>query len=129
MLAGPDVPAGKYARDIFTNASKASGGISVDFSDKVLANLKSNEANVRAVLAKVQLGEADAGVVYSTDASIAANDVKVIQIPVQFNVIAQYPIATLKGAKNAAAAKAWVAFVLGPDGQAILAKYGFGKPQ
>jgi len=129
VLAGPEVPIGKYARDIFINASKAGSGISPDFSDRVLANLKSNEANVRAVLTKVQLGEADAGIVYSTDASVAANDVKVIQIPTQYNVIATYPIAALKGAKNASTARAWVVFILGADGQAILAKYGFGKPQ
>ena len=129
VLAGPEVPIGKYARDVFTNASQPGGGISADFSGKALANLKSNESNVRAVLAKVQLGEADAGVVYGTDASIARNDVKVVPIPTQYNVIAAYPIAMLTGAKNPVGARAWVAFVLGTDGQAILAKYGFGGPQ
>lgn len=128
VLAAPEVPVGKYARDIFANASKASGGISTDFSDKALANLKSNEANVRAVLTKVQLGEADAGIVYTTDAAIAANDVKLIEVPAQYNIIAQYPIATLKGSKNPSVAQAFVKFLLSSDGQAILAKFGFGKP-
>lgn len=128
VLAGPEVPVGKYAREILANASKANGGISTDFSDKVLANLKSNEANVRAVLSKVQLGEADAGIVYTTDAAIAANDVKLVEIPAAYNVIAQYPIAVTKSAKNSALAKAWIAFLTGPEGQAIMAKYGFGKP-
>ena len=127
VLAGPEVPIGKYAREIFANASKA-GGVAPDFEDKALANLKSNEANVRAVLAKVQLGEADAGVVYATDAAIAANDVTVIEVPAVFNVVAQYPIAALKQAKNAPGARAWVAFVTSAEGQAILAKYGFGRP-
>ncbi|MEO8539412.1 MAG: molybdate ABC transporter substrate-binding protein [bacterium] len=128
VLAAPEVPIGKYARDVFANASKTPGGVSADFSDKVLANVKSNEANVRAVLTKVQLGEADAGVVYTTDAAIALNDVKLVDIPSAYNIVAQYPIATTKASKNAALSKAWVAFILSPDGQAILGKYGFGKP-
>lgn len=128
VLAAPEVPIGKYARDIFTNASKASGGVSADFSDKALANLKSNEANVKAVLSKVQLGEADAGIVYTTDAAVAANDVKLVEIPAAYNIIAQYPIAVTKGTKNAVVAKAWVDFILGADGQAVMTKWGFGKP-
>lgn len=128
VLAGPEVPIGKYAREVLANASKAAGGVSADFLDKALSNLKSNEANVRAVLTKVQLGEADAGVVYTTDASIGLNDLKLVEIPAAYNVIAQYPTAVLKAAKNVTGAKAWVAFITGPDGQAVLAKYGFGKP-
>jgi molybdate transport system substrate-binding protein len=128
VLAAPEVPIGRYARDVFTNASKASGGVSTDFSDKALANLKSNEANVRAVLSKVQLGEADAGIVYTTDAGVAANDVKLVEIPASYNIIAQYPIATIKASKNAIVAKAWVDFILSADGQAIMTKWGFGKP-
>lgn len=128
VLAGPEVPIGKYARDVLANASKATGGVSADFADKALANLKSNEANVRAVLSKVQLGEADAGIVYTTDAAVAANDVTLVQIPAAYNIVAQYPIAVTKASKNAALAKAWVAFITGAEGQAIMAKYGFGKP-
>ncbi len=129
VLAAPDVPIGRYAREILTNASKPSGGIAADFSDRALANLKSNESNVRGVLAKVQLGEADAGIVYSTDAAVAANDVRVIEIPAAYNVVATYPLAVLKGSKNPVAAKAFVDFVTGPEGKAILAKYGFGAPR
>jgi len=129
VLAAPEVPVGKYSRDILANASKMPGGISADFSEKTLENLKSNEANVRAVLTKVQLGEADAGIVYSTDAATAPNDVTALNIPTAYNVIAQYPTAALKKAKNAAGAEAWVAFITGAEGQAILAKFGFGKPQ
>jgi len=128
VLAGPEVPIGRYAREVLTNASNANGGVSTDFSQKALANLKSNEANVRAVLSKIQLGEADAGVVYTTDAATVANDVRLVEIPAQYNVVARYPIAVTKETKNAAAANAWVAFLTGPDGQAIMAKYGFGKP-
>lgn len=128
VLAGSEVPIGKYAREIFTKGSAATSGISADFSDRVLANLQSNEANVRAVLAKVQLGEADAGIVYSTDAAVAVNDVTVVEIDAAYNVVATYPIAPLRNGKNVAGGNAFVAFILSPDGQAILAKHGFGRP-
>jgi molybdate transport system substrate-binding protein len=75
---------------------------------------------------KVQLGEADAGIVYSTDVTPALRDaVRVIQIPPEFNVIAKYPIAAVKGARNEAGARAFVAYVLSPAGQTILARHGF----
>jgi molybdate transport system substrate-binding protein len=128
VLAAPEVPAGKYAREVFTNASKASGGVSADFSEKVLANLRSNEANVRAVLAKIQVGEADAGIVYTTDAATAPDDVALVEIPEQYNVVARYPVAAITSSKNEAAAKAFIAFLLSTEGQSVLQKYGFGKP-
>ncbi len=127
VLAGPEVPIGKYARDVLANASNP-GGVSPDFSARVLANLKSNEANVRAVLSKVQLGEADAGIVYATDAALATADVAVLAIPAAYNVTAQYPIAITKSAKNLALARAWITFITSAEGQEIMAKYGFGKP-
>ena len=71
-----------------------------DFKDKVLANVVSNEDNVKQVVAKVQLGEADAGIVYISD-SIAAPDLKTIEIPTDLNVIAKYPIAPLTKSENA----------------------------
>ena len=125
ILAAPGVPIGNYARTVLTNASAANGGISPDFSAKVLANLKSNEANVRAVLTKIQTGEADAGIVYSTDAATVPNDVKTIAIPAQYNIIATYPIAPIKSTKHVDIATAFVQFVLGPAGQQILGKSGF----
>lgn len=127
VLAGKDVPIGRYAREILTKAS-GTGGVSADFSDKVLANLKSEEANVRAVLTKVQLGEADAGVVYKTDVGAAANEVRVIEIPTAYNVVAEYPIAVLKASKNQVTAAGFVAFIRSAAGQAIMEKYGFVKP-
>ncbi len=122
VLAAPAVPIGNYARDIFNNASAASGGISPDFSSKTLANLKSNEADVKAVLAKVQVGEADAGVVYKTDASAAGNQVKTIDIPTKYNVIAEYPIAVMKTSGKIDVARGFVAFITSEPGQTILAK-------
>lgn len=127
VLAGKDVPIGRYARDILTNAS-AANGIAPDFSTKVLANLKSEEANVRAVLTKVQLGEADAGVVYATDVGAASGDVRQVEIPPAFNVVAEYPIAVVNATKPPALAAAFVAFVRGEKGQAALAAAGFKKP-
>lgn len=127
VLAGEEVPIGEYAREILKKASGA-GGLGADFSDKVLANLRSNESDVRAVLSKVQLGEADAGVVYSTDAANIADELNIIDIPEEFNVVAEYPIATLSEASNPDAAQAFVEFVLSEDGQAILAEFGFGGP-
>jgi molybdate transport system substrate-binding protein len=127
VLAAKDVPIGRYARAILSNAS-SSGGIAPDFAARVLANLKSEEANVRAVLSKVQLGEADAGIVYRTDIAAAAGEVRAVAIPQQYNVVAQYPIAAVKRSKNGATAQAFIDYVLSDAGQAILARYGFGKP-
>jgi len=127
VLAGPSVPIGNYSRQILANASTA-GGADADFGTKVLANLKSDETNVKSVLAKVQLGESDAGIVYKTDAAAAGNEVKTIAIPDKYNIIAQYPIGAIKGSSNVTAARAFVTFVLSDAGQAILAKHGFGKP-
>ncbi len=127
VLAGPGVPIGRYAREIFMKAS-ATGGISADFSAKVLANLKSDEANVRAVLTKVQLGEADAGIVYVTDIGAASSEVRQVEVPVQYNVVASYPVAVLKSSDQTAAATAFMEFVLSSEGQAILKKYGFAPP-
>ncbi|MGE3075827.1 MAG: molybdate ABC transporter substrate-binding protein [Dehalococcoidia bacterium] len=127
VLAAAEVPVGNYAREILQKAS-GTGGISSDFGDKVLANLKSNEANVRAVLTKVQLGEADAGIVYKTDVGAAANDVTIVAIPERYNVVATYPIAVVKATENRDAAATFVAFIKSDAGQAILAKYGFVKP-
>jgi molybdate transport system substrate-binding protein len=125
VLAAEDVPIGHYARDVLANASTADG-LGAGFAADVLANLKSNEANVRAVLTKVQLGEADAGIVYATDAASADDDVDVIAIPDEYNVVASYPIATVNDAGNPDAAEAWISFVLSDAGQATLVSFGFG---
>jgi molybdate transport system substrate-binding protein len=93
-----------------------------------LKNVVSYENNVRAVLSKVALGEADAGVVYSTDAKTAADKVTVLEVPDAFNVIALYPVAVVRDAVNPSAANAWIAYLLSAEGQAVLAKYGFVPP-
>jgi molybdate transport system substrate-binding protein len=122
-LADASVPAGNYARQALTNLSK-DATYGADYSTKVLANVVSNETDVKQVVSKVDLGEADAGIVYVTDAQ-AAPDLKTIPIPDNFNVIAKYPIAVVAKSPNADLAASFVAYVLSPDGQAILQKWGF----
>ncbi len=104
------------------------GQFGSDFKDKVLANVVSNEDNVKQVVSKVQLGEADAGIVYTSDA-VAAPDLKTIEIPAELNVIAKYPIAALTKSANPDLAKAFIDYVLSPEGQAVLQKWGFTPPQ
>lgn len=119
------VPAGKYSRQAIANMSK-SPDYGSNFANNVLANVVSQEENVKAVVQKISLGEADAGFVYRTDVTAAvASKVTVIDIPDPFNVIAQYPIAVVKNSANVQAAQDFVNFVLSTPGQAILQKYHF----
>src|ERR1041384_2094467 len=121
VLAAEEVPIGKYARQAF---DQMSGQFGNDFKDKVLANVVSNEDNVRQVVAKVQLGEADAGIVYTSDAT-AASDLNTIEIPTEQNVIAEYPIAAISQSRQAVLANSFITYVLSAVGQAILQKWGF----
>jgi molybdate transport system substrate-binding protein len=123
VLEDAAVPAGNYSRQILANLSK-DAAYGPDFATKVLANVVSNETDVKAVVTKVDSGEADAGIVYVTDA-MAAPDLKSIAIPANFNVIATYPIAELAKAPNSDLAAAFVAYVLSADGQATMKKWGF----
>lgn len=125
VLTDKNVPIGAYARAALEKMS-AAPRFGTDFSQKVLANLKSEEANVRAVVTKVQLGEADAGIVYASDVTPAVSrDVTAILIPDQFNTIATYPIALVKDGGNKAAAQGFIAFVRSAKGQQILKKWNF----
>ena len=125
VFAAEEVPVGKYARQALDLMNESFGA---DFKDKVLANIVSNEDNVKQVLSKVQLGEADAGIVYTSDA-VAASALKTIDIPVELNVLAQYPIAQLAKSKNIDLATKFIEAVLSADGQAVLQKWGFGPIQ
>ncbi|MEP6894934.1 MAG: molybdate ABC transporter substrate-binding protein [Chloroflexota bacterium] len=121
VIAAEAVPVGKYALQALDlmDAKFGSG-----YKAKVLANVVSKEDNVKQVVAKVQLGEADGGIVYTSDA-VAAPDLKTIDIPAELNVIAKYPIAPLVKSANADLAKAFIDYVLSADGQAVLQKWGF----
>lgn len=121
VLAAAEVPVGNYARQALDLMSHSFGS---DFKDKVLANIVSNEDNVKQVVAKVQLGEADAGIVYTSDA-VAAPDVQTLEIPSELNVMAKYPIAPLLNSQNADTARAFIDYVFSAEGQAILEKWGF----
>jgi molybdate transport system substrate-binding protein len=125
VLAQEDVPAGKYAREALRKmeADRAAGA---GFSQEVLANVVSDEANVKAVVAKIQLGEADAGIVYTTDVTAAlVNDVTTVAIPDAYNVVAEYPVAVTNDASEPDIARAFIDFLLSDQGQAILIQGGF----
>jgi molybdate transport system substrate-binding protein len=125
VLALADVPVGQYARQSICTAGADTATYGDGFVEKVGANVVSEEDNVKAVLTKVQLGEADAGIVYTTDITEdVAPDVTLIEIPAAINVIAKYPIAPVKGG-NAELAAAFIDYVLGEEGQATLASFGF----
>jgi molybdate transport system substrate-binding protein len=125
VLTNKDVPVGNYARQALDKMSQ-DPAFGNDFAKRVLANLVSEETNVKQVAAKVQLGEADAGIVYSTDITQAIRSaVRVIDIPPEFNVIAKYPIAAVKDTRNESGARAFIEYVLSPAGQAILTRHGF----
>jgi molybdate transport system substrate-binding protein len=115
VLCAPEVPCGKYAAKVFENAG-------------VTVTPKSLEENVKAVVTKVTLGEADAGIVYVTDVTAAGDKADGVEIPAEINVVAEYPIAVTKEAANAEGAQAFIDFVNSDEGQKILASYGFLAP-
>jgi molybdate transport system substrate-binding protein len=115
VLAAPDVPAGKYAAQILGKAN-------------VTVKPVSEEDNVKAVVTKVSLGEADAGIVYVTDVTAGGDKVEGVEIPETQNVLATYPIATVKASKNADMAQAFMELVLSAEGQQVLKQYGFLPP-
>jgi molybdate transport system substrate-binding protein len=125
VLAAEDVPVGQYGRQAICNAGADTATFGDSFVDNVSGNIVSNETNVKNVLAKVQLGEADAGIVYVTDVtSDVAADVTLIDIPDTVNVIAQYPIAAVNDGDEQSA-DAFISYLLSDDGQATLESFGF----
>lgn len=112
ITEAPTVPAGKYA----LQALKMAG---------VTVTPRSLETDVKSVVSKIELGEADAGIVYTTDVTAAGSKVAGVPIPDADNVIATYPIVAVKATANAAAANAFIAYVLSAAGQAKLQSYGF----
>ncbi|MBW5486149.1 molybdate ABC transporter substrate-binding protein [Streptomyces bambusae] len=115
VLAAPEVPVGRYSKEILDKQGVAVKPVS-------------QEPNVRAVLAKVELGEADAGLVYKTDSAKSKDKVDSVEIPDDQNAVASYPAATLKASRNAEAAAAFVAWLSTPEAQKILQDAGFQQP-
>jgi molybdate transport system substrate-binding protein len=127
VTAQPSVPIGTYTAQMLDKAS-SDPSFGSDFKDRVMANTVSQETDVRQVVSKVQLGEADAAIVYSTDPTPQVRDqLNIIQVPDALQTLASYPIAVAKG-NNATGGEAFVSYVLGPEGQATLAKWGFLPP-
>ena len=122
-LAGPQVPVGRYSREVLQAAQPDYG---TDFAARVLGNLVSEETSVKQVLVKVRLGEADAGIVYASDVSEnVLRDVSTVPIPDAYNRLASYPVAATQAARNPSGAAAFIRFVLSPPGQTILKAHGF----
>lgn len=123
VLAAEEVPVGRYSLEFLDKAS-ADPAFNGSFRDDVLANVASYEENVRSVLNKVALGEADAGIVYTSDL-FGVTGVESLEIPDALNVLAEYPIASLVGSGNPDVAAAFVEYVLSTPGQAVMMYYGF----
>jgi molybdate transport system substrate-binding protein len=102
-------------------------GYPPDFAARYGANVVSKEEDVKSVLAKVALGEADAGIVYATDAASSAA-VRSVPIPAAADVVATYGAVVPTQASNAPAAHAFLDWLLGPEGRAVLAGAGFLPP-
>jgi molybdate transport system substrate-binding protein len=124
VLAQAEVPAGRYARESVCQMAGDSATYGPDFVNRVAANVVSEEEDVRDVLAKVALGEADAGIVYVSDAVAAGDQVHMVDIPDEVNVIATYPVAVLAQGDQALGA-AFIAYLLSDEGQALLERFGF----
>lgn len=123
IAAGDTVPITKYADQLVANLARQPG-YPADFAAHYAANVASREDNVSAVVAKVALGEGDAGICYVTDARTSTK-VTTIPVPAAANVPATYGGVVLKASANQAAASAFLSWLAGPDGQAILASFGF----
>ena len=115
VICAPEVPCGNYANQLFTTAGVTVTPVSL-------------EQNVRGVVTKVTAGEADAGIVYVTDVIAAGDDAAMVEIPEDINVLAQYPIASVAASQLQDVGEAFIDFLLGAEGQAILADDGFGAP-
>jgi molybdate transport system substrate-binding protein len=122
VVGAPEVPIGAYTLRILDAASRRYGA---GFRAAVEARVVSREVNVRQVLSKVELGEADAAIVYRTDAGAAGRGALVISIPSDLNVAAQYAVAVVEHAQQPVLAQAFVDLLLSADGQETLARFGF----
>jgi molybdate transport system substrate-binding protein len=127
ILADGAVPVGRYAMEMLDKANYR-GDYGDKFKAGVLNNVVSYEENVRAVLSKILLGEADAGIVYLSDALGAEEgQIKLIEIPKGVNITASYYIAPVSDSSNQLLAQEFIDFILSPAGQEIIKRYGFKR--
>jgi molybdate transport system substrate-binding protein len=121
VIGAPEVPIGRYTLQVLDK-------LGAGFRSQVESKVVSRELNVRQVLNKVKLGEADAGFVYRSDA-LSAPELTVVAIPTELNVFAEYPIAVVVGTKHPKLAQAWVALVRSNEGQSALEHAGFVRSE
>jgi molybdate transport system substrate-binding protein len=126
IAAGDAVPITAYATELVDNLA-AETGYPSGFAAAYTGNIVSREDNVKAVVAKIELGEGDAAIVYVTDAA-ASTKVERIDVPDAANVQATYAGIVVRASPNQDAAKAFLDWFAGPDGQAILSSFGFLSP-
>jgi molybdate transport system substrate-binding protein len=126
IAAGDQVPITKYATQLVANLAQEAGA-PADFAARYAANVVSREDNVKAIVAKMELGEGDAGIVYVTDAA-ASTKVQTIRVPDSANVPATYAGVVVKASQHAATAQAFLHWLAGAGGQKILAGFGFLPP-
>ena len=126
IAAGGSVPITVYADQLLT-ALGHQPGYPADFAQRVVANVASREDNVAAVLAKVALGEGDAGIVYRTDV-LSSSSVSEVPLPPGVNVVVTYAAVVVKGSTQPDAARAFLEWLSGSQGQAILGRLGFTAP-
>lgn len=126
IAGGDEVPITKYATQLVANLANEAG-YPTDFAAAYNANTASKEDNVKAVVAKIELGEGDAGIVYATDAK-ASTKVTTVDVPHAANVPATYDGVVVKGSKHASEAKAFLDWFAGPEGRSILSALGFLPP-
>jgi molybdate transport system substrate-binding protein len=126
IAAGDEVPITTYATQLVDNLA-AEPGYPADFAAAYAANVASKEDNVKAIVAKIELGEGDAGIVYVTDVA-ASDQVTSLDVPAGANVPANYAGVVVKASPQVDAARAFLDWFAGPEGQAILASFGFRPP-
>jgi len=115
IACAPEVPIGRYAAEVLERAD-------------VSVTARSFEPDVKGIVTKITNGEADAGIVYTTDVAAAGERASGVAIPMKQNLLASYPIALMRRASGNATAAAWIAFIKGSQGQAILTDFGFIAP-
>jgi molybdate transport system substrate-binding protein len=126
IAAGEEVPITTYAMQLVANLAKEAG-YPAGFEAAYIANVVSKEDNVKAIIGKIEIGEGDAAIVYDTDAK-ASNGVTIIPVPDSANVTARYAGMVVGASPDQEPARMFLGWLTGPDGQAVLSRFGFLPP-